>query len=198
MVALEPGNAQGVAQAMPSDVAEAEAPSAPIDRRTPPAKVYQRFYEDFMAIATPDDAVTAENIALLSGMIAAVHDEVADATKRGDEAHQKADALLPGMENAAILLDLMSRRIVELERSIDDLMAGSAVGSNQPPRFRRNYSPPTKDRGWNCEHTVESAFPMTDEDRERIAAEDARAYELVEAECIRRDAAEGRVRRYFT
>ena len=64
-------------------------------------------------------------------------------------------------------------------------------------RIRRKYMPPTKDRGWQCEHSLEGIYPEDNIPWERIAIEDNRAYRETELECVRRDAAEGRVRRHF-
>lgn len=64
-------------------------------------------------------------------------------------------------------------------------------------RIRRKYMPPTKDRGWQCEHSIEGIYPEDAIPWERIAIEDNRAYRETELECVRRDTAENRVRRHF-
>lgn len=80
----------------------------------------------------------------------------------------------------------------------DGQVAGDAATTREPTiRVRLSFNPPTKDRGWNFESTVEpvSSADRIDWDALRTAAE--RVYEIGEAECVRRDAAEGRERRHF-
>lgn len=91
----------------------------------------------------------------------------------------------------------LSLRILQLEMSVEDIMkAGPQIGGGIQTRVRANFSPPTKDRGWNCEHTVEIENNGAI-DWEATAAEWAKAYEAAEAECTRRDNAEGRARRHY-
>lgn len=94
----------------------------------------------------------------------------------------------------------LEEHVQEQYVAIAKLLTMPALGATQTEptiRIRRNYSPPTKDRGWNCEHTVESEYPLDDIDAAQIAAHDAMVYGLVERECIRRDELEGRTRRHF-
>ena len=92
---------------------------------------------------------------------------------------------------------LLSLRTLQLEMSVEDIMkAGPPTGNTSQVRVRANFSPPTKDRGWNCEHTVEIENAGTI-DWEATSAAWAKAYEAAEAECTRRDNAEGRARRHY-
>lgn len=102
-------------------------------------------------------------------------------------------------ENTSITeqMRLLSLRILQLEMSIEDIMkAGPQIGGGVQTRVRANFSPPTKDRGWNCEHTVEIENNGAI-DWEAASEAWATAYEKGEAECIRRDESEGRARRYY-
>lgn len=90
----------------------------------------------------------------------------------------------------------LNLRVLQLEMSIEDIMKAGPSQSGVQTRIRANFSPPTKDRGWNCEHTVEIERDG-DIDFEATSAAWAEAYTRVEAECIRRDELEGRARKYY-
>ena len=66
---------------------------------------------------------------------------------------------------------------------------------------RRKWMPPTKDRGWQCEHSLTQMVPIEDDagiNWKAVLLADAELSEAVEAECARRDASEGRPRRFFS
>lgn len=102
------------------------------------------------------------------------------------------------LESAQYELYLQDCQIAELKESVEDLMAGG-VATKTPVRVRLSYGPPTKDRGWNFETTVEPTEPdVTAIDWDAIKVALARSYAIGEAEAIRRDELEGRTRRYFS
>jgi hypothetical protein len=109
-----------------------------------------------------------------------------------------AETVVPvTMDDLRIALRTISLRVLQLEMSVEDIMkAGPQIGGGVQTRVRANFSPPTKDRGWNCEHTVEIENAGTI-DWEATSAAWAKAYEMAEAECTRRDNAEGRARRHY-
>jgi len=107
-------------------------------------------------------------------------------------------------------IERLDAEITALNRSVDSIVAvnarledelakhiGGGKHSDSPTvRVRMSFSPPTKDRGWNCEQTVE-VDGMTTVDWDDIARKCEDAYDVAESECMRRDKADGRERKHF-
>lgn len=159
MVALEPGDALGIAQSMQSDI-DAAGMGEPTRLPPTPQQRYTDAVDAYADLRFPGDQETADNLAAIFDVVVAVHDEVA-------EANQKDELVLGSLERAAVVIDQLANRIAEatanaahlstrvseLEQAIEDVVTVTGVAAKNEPVVTERFLHKQTAKGWRLDES---------------------------------------------